>query len=254
MLRRRRFPKKVKMRKGPLPFKYVLLYTVIFFVLSSLISLWVIDESIEPVLMEVATSEIKRVSAQVINESIDENISEQIDMDEFIIIHGKNENGTPIISFNPKLYNSIRAETIKDIEKKLGIDQGNHIYESKGTNDQDHLNTEVYYIPLGVVTGNSLLSNFGPRIPIEMSLIGNVESEFKTKYTDAGINNGFLELFVNFKVNLQIVIPTYSEEAPVEHTVKIGDIFIPGSVPDYYGGDKSMPAPAIPVPGKDKKE
>ena len=52
----------------------------------------------------------------------------------------------------------------------------------------------IYYIPLGVVTGNCILSNFGPKVPVKMSVIGNVDSDLKTKLEDSGINNVYYGL------------------------------------------------------------
>ncbi|WP_409288722.1 sporulation protein YunB [Peribacillus sp. SCS-37] len=237
--------------KGPLPARLVFLYSFILFILSCLFSVVIIDRAIEPIIINIAKSEIKRVSSEVINESMDENISEH-DMEDLIIVHFKKDGNTPAFSFNPKIYNSIRSQATKDIQRKLGINEDQQFYEkdSKNKVDSDKFKSLVYHIPLGVVTHNSLLANMGPKIPVKMSLIGNVEPDFKTKFTDAGINNTYLELFALFKINVQIVIPSYSEKMLVEQEISLGGIFIPGEVPDYYSDDGKLPAPAIIKPSK----
>ncbi|WP_026694950.1 sporulation protein YunB [Peribacillus kribbensis] len=237
-----RYRRTMPRMKGPLPPRLVFLYSFILFIITCLISLILIDRAIEPILLNIASSEIRRVSAEVINDSIDENISKQ-NMQDLIIVHYKNEDSTPAISFNPKVYNRIRSSTTKDIQSKLGINEDQQFYKTNSDVDTDNFKSLVYYIPLGVVTHNSLLANLGPKIPVKMSVIGNVEPDFITKFTDAGINNTYLELFAHFKINVQIVIPSNSEKILVEQKISIGGIFIPGKVPNYYSKDPSK-APA----------
>ncbi|MCO6398211.1 sporulation protein YunB, partial [Bacillus velezensis] len=57
-------------KRGPLPFRYVLLLSFSFFIISTVISLWMINSSIKPVLMNIGEMETKRVATEVITESI----------------------------------------------------------------------------------------------------------------------------------------------------------------------------------------
>ena len=107
------------------------------------------------------------------------------------------------------------------------------------------LESIVYRIPLGVVTGLTLLSNIGPEIPVQLALVRDVESKFRTKMTNGGINNTYFELFIDIQVDIQIVIPFFTDEMPITYEAKIGDLFIEGEVPLYYGGNGSLPPPAI---------
>ena len=45
-----------------------------------------------------------------------------------------------------------------------------------------------FLVPLGRVTDNALLGNLGPSVPIEFLVIGDVESDIKTKVVEFGIN------------------------------------------------------------------
>ncbi|WP_419882117.1 sporulation protein YunB [Peribacillus sp. B-H-3] len=243
---RKRFRPKPGFSKGPLPTRYVILITFIFFSSTSLVSLWIVNKSIEPVIMDIAKNEIKRVASEVINDSVDKNILKQLDKEE-VVLYDKNGSGT--IRFNPKYYSSIRADTIKDIQKKLGLNEENPFTKSQNTKDQ--FKSIVYYIPLGVVTGNAILANLGPKVPVKMSLVGDVDSTERLKVTDTGINSSYIELFINFTVNVKVVIPSLTAETQVKHEVKIGDYLFPGKVPNYYG---NMPAPAIIQPGTEEKK
>ena len=62
-----------------------------------------------------------------------------------------------------------------------------------------------------------------------MATVGHVESDFKTELTNSGINNTFLELTVLFKVKMQIVIPSFSEETLVQQEINVGGILMKGT-------------------------
>ncbi|MFD4816539.1 sporulation protein YunB [Peribacillus butanolivorans] len=244
MFRKRFRPKKFR-KKGPLPTRKVFLYSFILFIISSISTLWYVDKAIEPVIMSVAEKEITRIATETIHEAVDENIS-KVDMKEMITTSKGGEGAPSSYSFNPTIYSELRSNITKDIQNKLGIKEGNPFTEiGKAKLNDEQYKSVVYYIPLGVVTGNNLLSNYGPEIPVKMSVIGNVESDLKTKLTNAGINNIYYELTVDFNVNIQIVIPSLSEETKVSQEVKVGDILINGDVPSYYSNGSGSVPPAI---------
>ena len=55
-------------RKGPLPFRYVLLLTFLFFMLSTGVGLWLINREIEPTLMKYAEAQTKEIATLVNSE------------------------------------------------------------------------------------------------------------------------------------------------------------------------------------------
>ena len=51
-----------------------------------------------------------------------------------------------------------------------------------------------------MVTGSSLLYNLGPKIPVKLSLVGDVVTGFSTDVTEYGINNALIKLMIDVKV------------------------------------------------------
>ncbi|WP_075981542.1 sporulation protein YunB [Bacillus massilinigeriensis] len=242
---RRRFVGFQRPRKGPLPIKYVLFISLVIFILLNLISLWIIEQSVRPILVDIAKTEIRGIAIEAINDSVQENMN-KIDINDLIIFHNKNGNLT--FSTNTKLYSQFITQTTKDIQTRLG-NKEKHLYkleDDSGATTNKEFESIVYYIPLGVVTRNSLFANYGPKIPLEVSIVGEVEPEFETTVKKIGINNTYLELFVTFKASLQIVIPFTTEEEPVVTQVKLGDVYREGNIPHYYGDDGSdLPNPIM---------
>lgn len=188
--------------------------------------------------MKVAQKEIKCAATEVINESFHKNLSKELPDNNIVLTHFQEGDPAPTYSFNPTLYNAVREETIKDIQDQLGISKQN-LFQKKANINQ--LKSVIYYIPLGVVTGTSILANKGPKIPVEMALVDHVEMDYEFNSTSAGINNTYL---ARIGVHMEVVIPTAKKERPVEQVINLGGRYIPGRVPNFYGTDHRLVTPS----------
>lgn len=248
------FRKRFKLRlfrskKPPLSTKNVFLITFFLFLLTSMLSLFFVNQTVEPIIMNIAKKEINRIATEAIYESVDEYMG-KINMENFITITNA-DSSSPTYTINPKTSISFRTNITREIQNKLGFKQTNPFESSTAAEEQ--FNQAIYNIPLGVVTGNALLANYGPKIPVKMATVGHVESDFKTKLTNSGINNTFLELTILFKVKMQIVIPSFTEETLVQQEINVGGILMKGNVPSYYSNGMGGVAPVIMKPENEKK-
>ena len=105
----------------------------------------------------------------------------------------------------------------------------------------------AYSVPLGRVTDNTLLSNLGPEIPIEFSAIGAVKSDVKTKVVEFGINGGVIEVYIEVKVDIEIIIPLATDITTVTRNIPIGMGVFRGDVPQFFNGSGNS-APSIQLP------
>ncbi|WP_170289686.1 sporulation protein YunB [Cytobacillus depressus] len=247
--RRRRW----KVKKGPLPFKYVFLITLIFFLLLTIFSFIVINKNIEPTLMGIAESKARQFAAQAINDAIAKEVTESIDMNELIVKH---ENaGEASYSFNP-LYNKVISDLAIRVQEYLNLVEAGDLVQLEKFKNNINIDPEktkstkgiVYYIPLGMATKMTLLSNFGPEIPVRLEILGDVIPNLETKIVETGINNTYLEVYINVKVNMNVIIPLIEEPIVVTNQVKIGDWFYPGQVPQYYNGSGTGKPNPIVIP------
>ncbi len=241
-------------RKGPLPFRYVFLLTFVFFMFSTAIGLWIVNEGIEPTLIKYAENETSRIATIVIKNAITKQISEEKLSDEDIIIMEKDNNGkVSSIIFNSNIINEVMAKTTNNVEKYLKyVNQGNvaalELPEVEIQSD-DKSPGFYYEIPLGQATNNALIGNLGPKIPVRFHMIGDVMTDYSRNVVEAGINNTFIEVLVHIEVKIQVIIPFATTSVVVPTSVPIaGPIFIQGEVPQFYnnGGNTS---PSIQLPG-----
>lgn len=208
---------------------------VIFFIIIIIISLIsVINNKISPIIMKYGIGEMKRVSTTIINRSVIDSTFDDINMDELFIM-GRNSNEEIVtITLDSRIVNNITnriSDTCEDNLRK--VEEGKFREIKKDFN----IGEEYFYIPMGVIFGNSLLSNIGPKIPINFKIMGSVNSEIVTNVQEYGINNSLINISLEIKVELLIILPFNSEIVSVSNTVPIAIKLIQGKVPHIYGGN-----------------
>ena len=82
--------------------------------------------------------------------------------------------------------------------------------------------------------GNGLISNVGPKIPIKVILIGDVNSTISSNVKDYGINNVLIEVKVNVNVSVLVSVLLNSKKVNVNISRVIAMKIIQGDIPNYY--------------------
>lgn len=190
--------------------------------------------------MSIAETRARQFAAQAINDAIAKKISESVDINELIVKH-KNADETAF-SFNPQVYNKVISDASKRVQNYLDLVEAGQLEQLENFKNDINIDKEntknsngiVYHIPLGMASGMTLFSNLGPDIPVRLQILGDVTSNVETKIISSGINNTYLEVYINVKVHMNIIIPLKEEPIEISNQVKVGDLFHPGKVPQYY--------------------
>jgi sporulation protein YunB len=243
------------MRRRPLPIRYVFLLTFVFFILSTAVSLWVINKGIEPTLMAIAEKETRRLANLVINSAINQQIAEDdFDVENFITVQQDERGRISSVDFNAAVVNRVLAKTTNRLQRNLKAASEGNLTELEFPDVQietDNLQNKgiVYYIPLGQATNNILLGNLGPRIPVRFYVIGDVISDVKKNIQPFGINNALVEIAVHIEVNIQIIIPFATKTATVKNDIPVAMQIIQGDVPNFYNNGNGV-NPSLELPSE----
>lgn len=101
-------------------------------------------------------------------------------------------------------------------------------------NELDKIENSQFYIKLGTFTGSKLLSGRGPNIEIKMSAIGNIETDLKSEFSEAGINQTVHRIYLEIKCNVIILTPFNSIEEQIVNQVLLAEGLIVGNTPNTY--------------------
>ena len=102
------------------------------------------------------------------------------------------------------------------------------IYEAYFTNHSD-LRLEP-----GIIFNNGLLANLGPKVPVKISLIGDIVTDIVTDIKEYGINNALIQIGIKVKVNEQVILPFATNEISIETNIPLIIKMVKGEVPSYY--------------------
>ena len=89
-------------------------------------------------------------------------------------------------------------------------------------------------IPLGNLTGLSLLMGRGPGVPVRIIALTSSRVEFNNSIVSAGINQTKHQIKLEVLVDIDILIPWATESAQVVTEVLIADTIVVGQVPETY--------------------
>ncbi len=220
------------------------MYIILISIICSFILINHLRKTLGNGLIKCAEYEVEKLTTIIMNNCINKYISNNNINNNLLNIKRKNNNEIELISYNTKNVNITQTTITKMLENDLS-------YMIKGEFNKIDINLKnipedyytklnegiIFYISTGSATGNSLLSNIGPKIPINLSLVENVSSNINTKITEYGINNAMIEIFIKLKATTTINMPFMSKKITIENNIPLTMEIIQGNIPNYYLGN-----------------
>lgn len=216
-----------------------LIIILIFFFMSLFFVLKYINNKISPIILNYAELEVRKLSSVIINAAVNTN-TKSMNFEKLFIVTKDNNGEIRTIDFNPIEVNDLLALTTEAIQNDLKrLEEGNidglDLSGSSYLSNSDKIKKGVIFqIPSGLVFKNSFFSNLGPKVPVKISLIGDIFSEISTKVTNYGINNALIEIRINLKLTEQVFLPIASNKIEIETSIPLTLKLIQGTVPSYY--------------------
>ena len=102
---------------------------------------------------------------------------------------------------------------------------------------QEELNkteNSKFKISMGSFTGSKILSGRGPEIEIKMSTIGNLDTDLRSEFTEAGINQTLHKIYLHIECQVVILTPFETIEEKIINQVLLAEAVIVGTTPDTY--------------------
>ncbi|UOQ94250.1 sporulation protein YunB [Halobacillus shinanisalinarum] len=233
-----------------------ILITFICFAIITGSCLWLIDRGITPAIQEIATTKAHQLARVAINEAVSKQISEDINYDDLVEIEKDNEGNIVSMGWNSVVVNRALRNTTLRVQHFLRRMEQNDLpmdvaLEADLEQSEEDPSVEpvtLIRVPIGLATNNTLLSNLGPEVPVQLQVIGDVQTQFRNEITEYGINAAHFQLWINFKVSLQVVIPFATETTVVTNDIPVDSRTIMGEVPEFYNGDGGEESPTFSLP------
>ena len=207
-----------------------------------------INTRVTPILMNYAQVETERIAMSIINKSISKYIDKS-KVDELLYTTMNSNDEIISVDFDTAKVNSFLYEITNSIEKDLILLDKGRLNEIgipvSSVYEKDDVSGIVYYIPFGVVSGSSVISDIGPKIPVKNKLVGSVYSNIKTDISEYGINNAAIKVYIEVQVNEQVILPFISKKVSVKSEIPVLIKIVQGKIPSVYGGMFSVTSPIV---------
>ena len=89
-------------------------------------------------------------------------------------------------------------------------------------------------VPLGTLSGITLLSGTGPDVELQLHQVGAVDIEMKSEFISAGINQTKYRLLLTVTVELSAILPAHSTDITVEEDFLVAETIIIGHIPETF--------------------
>ncbi len=211
----------------------VFITTIILIIIIAIFSVKILNDKITPIVMDYSISEMKRVISIIINRSINSDILEKNDMNNLFIVTRDNKDEIMTISLDSIIVNKLTDKISDACEDNLRLMEENKYQELK---NKFNIGEEYFLVPSGILFKNTLLNSIGPKIPINLKIVGNVTSGIKTDVKEYGINNSLITISVEIGVEMMVILPFSSDYIKITNDVPISIKLIQGKVPQVYGG------------------
>lgn len=234
--------------------KHLIFLTTLLFLTTTLISLVVVNEGIKPVLMDIAETRNKQYANMAMGIAVSKKLNEDLDMEELIQFQYDNAGRVVSYQINAAVENKVQRNIQYRVETFLHqLEQGivpdvNATYdmddEFSGFNDLDAVEniqrqSNLIEIPIGQVLDLPLLANLGPKIPVNLEVMGYVNTQVETRVKSVSINSVHIEPVVHIEVEIRTIIPMGTKTAHIKQTIPIGGGGYSGDVPQYYNQGSS---------------
>lgn len=194
--------------------KLALVVTAILMLILSVV--WV-DSKIKASVLVIARSRVQNRETEIINEIVNREVVAKTSYEDLVKIHKDRNGRIVLLQPNSIMINRIMASTTVRITESLG-----------------QTREESISVPLGQITGSTLLAGYGPRIKVKIIPSGQVHVEIINKFDEAGVNQTRHLIYFRIKSDMKIAVPLMDEEIKVSTTVPLAETIIIGDVPRTY--------------------
>ena len=196
-----------------------LLLAVLFLILMAF---WV-NSRLEPVVEDLTVNEARARAVQVISAAVEDSLAGQDQpVASMVAIQYKESGEIASLSTDMAEMNNLKASLLADVQEELG--------------ESVHIDLGV---PIGTLLGGGLLHGRGPEVPLRITLSGNIEADFESEFTSAGINQTQHTVNLRVRTTIYTFLAGKQGSAEVETTVPVAETVIVGEVPQMMASLQS---------------
>ena len=192
-----------------------------FYLLAGVVMLFsmgvVVDAALRPILEQVAAQQVHLAVVRLINEAVYDQLGNGVAYQQLINVSTDADGRVTLMQPDTVKITRLVTSIARDLEEKLGS-----------------LSREDIEVPLGMLTGNSLLADKGPNLTLALLPLGSVSVNIHDEFSAAGINQTRHSIMLDIVVDMGILLPFQSTFTQITDTLPIVESVIVGPIPETY--------------------
>lgn len=194
-------------------------WTMFFFIIMSLTSVWWIDHRLSGPLKQWAELQVRNIGQRAITAAIQTTVA--------------TNSQTPNVQFVQQFSDTIDGTAawqydwaaLHALDAALTDEMLNHL---------EALKEEHIAVPLGQLLGINILAGAGPSLPVRIAPAGAVTTDVQFTFTSVGINQVLHEIAMHIDLTMRVIAPLVSEEIRVTQRVPLSTVILQGRVPEVF--------------------
>ena len=173
---------------------------------------------LKPLVTNLATSRVNNRVNRIVVAAVNEAIARGDIRYDALITFEKDESGhVTALKSNMAEFNRLQVSIADDVLERLG-----------------NVDTNELRIPIGTLTGASLLAGRGPALVVKMQSLGSATATLRNEFSSAGINQTKHQILLDVDVYMSILLPGFTTSTKVSNEISVAETIIVGSVPGSY--------------------
>lgn len=190
---------------------------LVLVILSIFLVAWFYWRLLSPTILDIAQTRLKAETTFAINEAVCAALNAYADFSDFVYIEKDNQGEITMISANTAQVNMLAHSTAVLCQSKINA-----------------LKSFDVEIPIGALSGISLLSEKGPTVNVVVSPVGKVSCNFESNFETAGINQTLHRIYINVQSRVDLIMPTSHVQVETVTPILLRESVIIGKVPDIF--------------------
>ena len=215
-MQKHKFHRKISKKK-----KLFIVLTVFLLILIFLFVFF--NNYVNPIIITISEAKVKSMTTKAVNSAVQTVINNTDVYDELIDIMVDEQGNISLFQVKSIKINKLSKEISKTAQQNLEV-----------------VSAEGIGIPLGTLSGISVLVGLGPEINFYVSPIGSIQSSFSSEFESAGINQTNHRIYLTLDTSVSIVLPTSTKTVSTRSHILICESIIIGKVPETYLNSTSL--------------
>lgn len=189
---------------------------IIIVILIAFTFAYFVLQSIKPIMEQQCETMAKSIATKICNNEATE-IMKRYEYEDLFVITKDDEGNVKMVGANVITINEIISDIPVHIQEELEKSENNN-----------------FNIRLGSFLGSNLFAGMGPNVNIKMEVVGDLDTDLKSEFISAGINQTLHRIYLEIKCKVVILTPFETIEQEIFNQVLLAEGLIIGDVPSSY--------------------